>query len=181
MATPTESSFPTLPREVMEAARRPPVILDDQPLSKGEPSKPLLGLPIRRWIPMDVHSVMDYVDALALGSGALMTDDPRARLASAVLFGSGAGVSLMTDYRLSVAKVIPIEAHEAIDHLWGLTAIAAPFVLGYWKTAPKVALVHVATGLGTIIASLFTDYRSYKRRANEDKSIEDAELVEDVR
>jgi hypothetical protein len=39
----------------------------------------------------------------------------------------------MTDYRLSVAKVIPIEAHEVIDHAWGLAAIAAPFVLGYWK------------------------------------------------
>lgn len=166
-----DSPFPTLDPEVMEASRRPPVILDDsaeldtdRKLSKGVPSKPLFGLPIARLIPQDIHSVMDYADAAMAGSGALFANDPRARLASHILAASGAGVSLMTDYRLSVAKVIPIEAHEAIDHLWGLTAIALPFALGYWKTSPKVALCHVMTGIGTIVASLFTDYRGYRGR-----------------
>jgi hypothetical protein len=70
------------------------------------------------------------------------------------------GVSLVTDYRLSVAKVIPIKAHEIIDHVWGLTAISAPFILGYWKTAPRIALMHVIAGASTILASLVTDYRA---------------------
>src|SRR5687768_4106203 len=112
---------------------------DDGPLSKGAPSKPLLGLPIARVIPQDVHSLMDYVDAALAGSGALLADDPRAKLASAILGAAGAGVALSTDYRLSAVKLIPIEAHEAIDHAWGLAAIALPFALGYWKTSPKVA------------------------------------------
>ncbi|HLL23110.1 MAG TPA: hypothetical protein VK427_13310 [Kofleriaceae bacterium] len=164
--------FPTLPDEVREASRRPPVILadedEDTTLSKGIPSKPLLGvLPLARLIPQDIHSVMDYVDALSAGSGALMAKDPRAQFASVFLAASGAGVSLMTDYRLSAAKVIPIEAHEAIDHVWGLTAIALPFVLGYWKTSPRTAITHVVTGLGTIATSLFTDYRSYRGRGKQ--------------
>jgi hypothetical protein len=155
-------------QDVKEAARRRPFVVEDEtdkPLSKGRPSKPLLGvLPLARLIPQDIHSVMDYVDALSAGSGALMTDDPRAKFASIALAASGAGVSLMTDYRLSAAKLIPIETHEAIDHLWGMTAIALPFVLGYWKTEPRVAITHVATGLGTIVASLLTDYRAYRGR-----------------
>jgi hypothetical protein len=167
----SDSMFPTVPPEVMEAARRPPILVEDEterPLSKGRPSKPLLGaLPLARLIPQDIHSVMDYVDALSAGSGALMTDDPRAKLASIMLAASGAGVSLMTDYRLSAAKLIPIETHEAIDHLWGLSAIAMPFVLGYWKTSPRVAMTHVMTGLGTIVASLFTDYRAYRGRGRQ--------------
>jgi hypothetical protein len=155
-------------REAVQAAQKVADVPDvpDVALSKGTPSKPLLGLPLARLIPQDVHSVMDYVDSLAYGSGALISDDPRAQLASVMLAASGAGVSLLTDYRLSAAKVIPIEAHEAIDHIWGLTAIAMPFVLGYWKTSPKVALMHVATGIGTIVSSLFTDYRAYTGRGN---------------
>lgn len=156
--------------ETMEDHRTAPYLLDadeargDRPLSKGVPSKPLLGLPIARLIPQDIHSVMDYVDAAMAGSGALLSDDPGARLASVMLAASGAGVALVTDYRLSAAKLVPIEAHEAIDHIWGMTAIALPFVLGYWKTSPKVAFMHVMTGLGTIATSLFTDYRAYRGR-----------------
>lgn len=132
-------------------------------LSVGMPSQPLFGvLPLARVIPQDIHSVADYVNGLSVGSGAFLSDDPRAKLASVFLAVAGIGVSAITDYRLSLAKIVPIEAHEAIDHIWGISAIAAPFVLGYWKTSPKVALTHVITGASTILASLFTDYRSVR-------------------
>lgn len=137
---------------------------EDRTLSHGAPSKLLLGaLPISRLIPQDIHSVADYADGVATGAGALMTKDPAARIASIALAATVTGVSAITDYRLGVAKIVPIEAHEVADYAWGLAAIAAPFVLGYWKRAPHVALVHVVAGAGTILASLFTDYRSYKR------------------
>ena len=81
-----------------------------------------------------------------------------------ILGSSAIGVSLYTDYRLSVAKVIPIEVHETIDYAWGALAIAAPFVLGYWKTSPTVGLMHVLSGVGTILSSAFTDYRAWRGR-----------------
>lgn len=131
--------------------------------SVGVPSKPLLGrLPLARIVPQDVHSVMDYLDSAGVMAGAVLTSCPKARAASLLIGGAGAGVSSLTDYRLSLAKVIPIEAHEAIDYAFGASAIAAPFVLGYRKTAPLVAALHVAIGAGTILASLFTDYRAYR-------------------
>jgi hypothetical protein len=138
----------------------------DRTLSHGEPAQPLLGfLPIARLIPQDVHSVMDYVDGMTAASGALMADedDEVALIASIALGASAVGVSLMTDYRLSVAKVIPIRVHEAIDYAWGMSCIAAPFALGYWKSSPRTAMTHVMVGAGTILASLFTDYRSYRQ------------------
>ena len=136
----------------------------DSALSQGAPAKPLLGvLPLRRLIPQDVHSVLDYANGAMTGAGAVMTDDPAARVASIVLGASSIGVSAVSDYRLSVAKIIPIEKHEAIDHLWGIAAIAAPFVFGYWKRAPRVAMMHVMAGASTILSSLLTDYRSAKR------------------
>jgi len=132
-------------------------------LSQGTPSRPLLGrLPLARLIPQDVHSVLDYIDAATVLSGALISDCPKAKTASALLGASGIGLSAITDYRLSLAKVVPIEAHEVVDYAFGVSAISAPFLFGYYKTAPITAAMHVATGIGTILASLFTDYRAYR-------------------
>jgi hypothetical protein len=137
----------------------------DRTLSHGEPSRPLFGvLPITRWIPQDVHSILDYADGLTAMSGALTADDDDVAFWASLAFGAGAiGVAAMTDYRLSLAKVIPIRTHEAIDYAWGMSCIAAPFALGYWKSSPRTAITHVMVGAGTIIASLFTDYRSYRQ------------------
>lgn len=136
----------------------------DRTLRHGEPARPLLRfLPIKRWIPQDVHSILDYTDGLTAASGAFMADDDDnvAKVASIALGASAIGVSAMTDYRLSAAKLIPIRVHETIDYVWGASAIAAPFVLGYWKTSPRTAFAHIFAGASTILASLFTDYRSY--------------------
>jgi hypothetical protein len=134
-------------------------------LSVGAPSKPVLGLPLARLIPQDMHSMMDYANGLAAASTTFATDDKAAQLASIVLATTIIGASAITDYRLSVAKLLPIEAHEVADYVWGATAIAAPFMLGYWKSSPKVAIAHVAAGIGTIISSLVTDYRAYSQRS----------------
>ncbi|HYP74671.1 MAG TPA: hypothetical protein VER12_01875 [Polyangiaceae bacterium] len=132
-------------------------------LSHGRPSRPLFGaLPLARLIPQDVHSVLDYVDAATVFSGAMLSNCPKARTASVLIGGSGAGLSAISDYRLSLAKVIPIETHEVIDYAFGVAAIGAPFVFGYYKTAPLTAMMHVATGVGTVLTSLFTDYRAYR-------------------
>jgi hypothetical protein len=134
-------------------------------LSKGQQAPKLFGvLPIARLVPQDIHSVMDYVDGLTVAAGMLLDDNAAACTASIALGASAVATALMTDYRLSAMKLIPIRTHEVIDHVWGLSCIAAPFLLGYWKKAPRVAMTHVMTGAMNIVLSLFTDYRAYKRR-----------------
>jgi hypothetical protein len=132
-------------------------------LSVGLPSRPLLGrFPLARIVPQDVHSVMDYLDGGGVMLGAFVSDCPRARAASWVIGASGLMASAVTDYRLSLAKLVPIETHEAIDYAFGVSAISAPFLFGYRKTAPLVAATHIAIGIGAILASLFTDYRAFR-------------------
>jgi len=127
------------------------------------PSKPLLGvLPVKRIIPQDVHSVMDYVSAGAYALSALFARTPSAKLVGSALGAGVLGTSLATDVRLSVVKVIPIEMHEALDHTTGLSAVIAPFALGYIRKDPIASVLQIATGLTTIVASLFTDYRAEK-------------------
>ena len=125
------------------------------------PSRPLLRvLPLARVVPQNVHSMMDYAVAVATASTVLFGRSVTARLVGAALGASGLSVAAMTDCELSVAKRIPIEAHEIIDHGWSLLAITAPFALGYWKRAPLVSAVQIACGVVTIATSLFTDYRA---------------------
>lgn len=159
---------------------------DDRTLSHGEPAPPLLKiLPIKRWIPQDVHSIMDYAGGLATATGYFLPENERddaACWASLALGASVVGTSLMTDYRLSLVKLLPIRAHETADYLWGASACALPFVLGYWKSSPRVAFTHIAVGASTILASLFTDYRSYKaerqarRQARRDRKRSQADI-----
>ncbi len=123
-------------------------------------SRPLFGaLPLRRWIPQDVHSLLDYKGGTASALAGLLSGDPVARSAGLALGGSVIGLSLVTDYRLSLTKLVPIEAHEIGDYVYGVAAIAAPFVLGYARRSPVAAAIHVLVGLSTIVASLVTDYR----------------------
>ncbi|HVH46759.1 MAG TPA: hypothetical protein VM925_30665 [Labilithrix sp.] len=125
------------------------------------PAKPVLGvLPLARVIPQDVHSVMDYLVTAAYLVSAGLAKTPRARAAGIFLAANVGTVSMLTDYRLSLAKVIPIEVHEVLDHVSGSGAVAAPFVLGYRKRDPIASAIQIATGIGTILASLFTDYRA---------------------
>jgi hypothetical protein len=139
--------------------------IEARTLSKGTPAPKLFGvLPVARLIPQDIHSVMDYVDGLTVASGYFFEDGAAACMASLALGGSAVATALMTDYRLSAVKLIPIRTHEVIDYAWGAACIAAPFVFGYWKKSPRVAMTHVMTGAMNIVVSLITDYRSYKAR-----------------
>ncbi len=143
---------PSLQRTVRRSLARGP--------EAGVPARPLFGvLPIKRFVPQDIHSLLDYANAFTVAGVALGATGP-ACIAGLALGLSGAGVSACTDYRLSLRKTIPIEVHESIDYLWGIAAIAAPFVCGYARRSPLSAIVHIAVGVSTIIGSLFTDYRA---------------------
>jgi hypothetical protein len=115
---------------------------------------------VKRVIPQDVHSVMDYGSSLTVAAGGLFACSTEGRAASAALGASGIATSAISDYRLSLRKVIPIEAHEVIDYLWGASVIAAPFVLGYSRKDRITTAMHVVTGAMTIATALFTDYRA---------------------
>lgn len=171
----TPSSTPNVSFRALAEEQMPPFVsmhpepkvdraAQDRPMSVGAPSAPVLGLPLVRWIPQDCHSYMDYLNAFATGAAAFTTDDKTAQIAGITLASLGIGLSAVTDYRVSVAKLVPIEAHEVVDYVWGAAAIAAPFALGYWKSSPKVAITHVVAGVGSIVSALLTDYRSYSKR-----------------
>jgi hypothetical protein len=130
--------------------------------SAGRPAAPMLGLPIARVIPQDVHTVMDYVGAATCAVAAALGDGLAATITNAALATSSTTVTMLTDVRLSPMRVIPVEAHEVIDYVWGAAAIATPFLFGYVKKSPLAAAMQITAGASIILGSLFTDYRAYR-------------------
>jgi hypothetical protein len=158
-----ETMTPRQPVPVPTPVRESRKGIFDRSAAAGIPAQPLLGrLPLRRLIPQDVHSLLDYQGALTVAGVGLLSGSNAARTAGLALGGMNLATSLLTDYRLSVKKLVPIEVHEAIDHVWGLSVIAAPFVFGYARRNRLATLVQVLVGASTILASLYTDYRSQR-------------------
>jgi hypothetical protein len=146
----------------LEAAGRRVCFALERP-GEPVPSKALLGvLPVKRIVPQDAHTVIDWLASAACGASAIVARTSTARVAGATLAMAGTGTSMVTDYRLSPVRILPIEVHESIDYAWGASVALAPFVLGYAKRDPIATIIQVAAGIGTILVSLFTDYRAVK-------------------
>jgi hypothetical protein len=127
------------------------------------PSRPLLGvLPLRRLIPQDLHSVLDYGAALTSIASAFVFRSRKARAVQAGLGSIVAGYSLLTDYRMSLSKLIPIEAHERLDYAVSLASLAAPFALGYAKKDRAATWFAAGSGLGGLVIAMLTDFRAAK-------------------
>ncbi len=127
------------------------------------PSRKLFGLlPVARVIPQDVHSVLDYVGAASAITAATLAEETSATLTGIVVGSTALTSSALADYRLSVAKVLPIEAHEVLDYVSGLTLVIAPFAFGYWKKDRVASLINVISGASLLLTSMFTDYRAQK-------------------
>ena len=103
-----------------------------------------------RPIDATLHGVVDYQ------AGALLTtvfpklvgiEGTRAagqiRMAGAI----HAGYSMLTDYPLGIIKVIPYQAHLAIDAIGAVALAATPFVTGQWRKGRSQWLPHVALAL----------------------------------
>jgi hypothetical protein len=67
-------------------------------------------------------------------------------------------LSLLTNHEFSIAKIIPMRAHLAIDSVASIMLAASPFLFGFSDDPANVWLPHVVFGLGYLIISLLTEH-----------------------
>lgn len=113
-----------------------------------------------RPIDSTLHGVTDYTAGTTLmtvfprWAGIEGTESARQiRRAGAI----HAGYSLLTDYPLGVVKVIPYQAHLALDAVGALALAATPFVTGQYKKGEKHWVPHVALCLFELGSLLLSD------------------------
>lgn len=109
-----------------------------------------------QFIPTRIHGMLDY------GAGLLLIVAPwlfgfadgGAETWIPVILGiSTIGYSLLTDYELGIARVIPMATHLMLDIASGLVLAVSPWVFGF---ADDVWVPHVILGLLEIGAGLMT-------------------------
>ena len=107
-----------------------------------------------------LHGVVDYTSATFLLTafprlaGIDGTRSARQIRASAAIH---AGYSTITDYPLGIVKLLPFQAHFALDALGALALAATPFVTGQFKRGRRQWMPHVALALFELSSLAITD------------------------
>lgn len=105
-------------------------------------------------IPLRVHNVLDYVIAAVLVVCPFVfgfSDVEAARNIFLVLGFGLAAYSLITNYRYSLAKIIPLGLHMAFDVTAGIILMLAPAIFGYRNLiGGGVYGLHFVLGFGAI-------------------------------
>src|SRR4051812_14003273 len=68
-----------------------------------------------------------------------------------------AGYSTLTDYPLGAVKLIPFQAHLAMDAVGAVALAATPFLTGQWKKGVRQWLPHVGLALFELASLVITD------------------------
>jgi len=66
-------------------------------------------------------------------------------------------VGAMPELQETDMRIVPTRLHGAVDYLWGLALLAAPWLLGF-ADVPAATWIAVLFGAGAILYSLLTDY-----------------------
>jgi hypothetical protein len=110
-------------------------------------------------VPVMVHGIIDYVVGVILLIAPFILGFSNETVPTVISMVIGALViivSLLTDYPLSAAKLIPVRIHSAADYLVGILLIILPLILYIGVTTALV--LHLVLGIAAIVVSLITNY-----------------------
>ncbi len=121
-----------------------------------------------RVIPTTAHGVIDYTTAFTLLVAPKLWRLDEVPPSAATFYASGGGLtatSLITDYELSVANVVPMRVHLALDIVSGAALAAAPFILGFRESGPRYWIPHVAVGASEVLTAAMTKPERISKRS----------------
>lgn len=111
-------------------------------------------------IPTKVHAIFDYLNGIALIAVPYLISDTRG-IEMTIPMVLGVIVllqSLITNYELSVADILPVQAHLGLDATAGGFLAISPFLFGFEDI---VLWPHLLIGLGEIAGAILTE--KYRR------------------
>jgi hypothetical protein len=112
-----------------------------------------------RFLSTRVHGMIDYATGALLIIAPWLfgfADGSAAQWVPMVLGASILVMSLITDYELSLTRIIPMGAHLAVDGLGGALLAASPWLFGF---ADRTYWPHLIIGIAEIGVSLVTRTR----------------------
>jgi hypothetical protein len=110
-----------------------------------------------------VHGMLDYGTAVTVAAlPAVMDVPPAARNLFEGLATSYTGLSSVTDYPLSLKRLVPFKAHGAVELAIGMLLPAMPWLLGFSENRTARNMCFALTGL-TLVVSALTDWDQENR------------------
>ncbi|MHC2017773.1 SPW repeat domain-containing protein [Methylobacterium sp. CM6247] len=109
-----------------------------------------------RIIPTYLHGILDYAMGVLLIVAPYIlgfADGTAAQYVPQALGLATLLMSLMTDYELSITKVIPMSVHLGVDIASGLLLAISPWLFGF---ADRVSWPHLILGIAEVGAALMT-------------------------
>jgi hypothetical protein len=107
-----------------------------------------------------LHGVVDYqAGALLMTVLPTLTGIEGTRAARQIRTAGAihAGYSTITDYPLGVVKVLPFQAHLALDAFGAVALAATPFLTGQWRHGRRHWATHVGLALFELASLAMTD------------------------
>jgi hypothetical protein len=115
---------------------------------------------MRRPITVRMHAMLDYPLAVVLIATPWIfgfSDVGGAAVALPIIVGALAlGQSLITDWELSAAKIVPLRMHLTLDALAGVVLGISPILFGFSDEGTNAWLPPVVAGIGMLNAGLMT-------------------------
>lgn len=114
-------------------------------------------MPSIRFIPLNLHGILDYAVAATLIAAPFVLDfamvSPFAHWFSIVAGAGLVAYSLLTDYSLSARAVISFRIHLALDFIAGAAFVVAPFAAGFDGAVRWFYLVVGAAVMAVVLTS----------------------------
>jgi hypothetical protein len=107
------------------------------------------------------HGVLDYgtIALFALAPSIFHFSGPYAT-ACYILAGGYLLITLLTDFPMGVARVIPFPMHGGLELVSGLALLAVPFILGFHDDNPEARNFFMGMGILFLGSWLLTDWRA---------------------
>ena len=113
-----------------------------------------------RFLPTRVHGFLDYIVGVALIAAPWIFQFSEYRAATVVPIVLGIGLilySVLTDYELGLARVLPMAMHNLFDIVAGIFLAASPWIFGFADESANVWVPHVIVGIAVIVLGLVTE------------------------
>lgn len=112
-----------------------------------------------KFIPATFHGFLDYAVAFTLIAGPFVLGFTGIAQLLAIAGGAGLFIySLITDYSVSVQKMLPFKVHLIFDFVAALVLIAAPFIFGADGGFTEIAkYFYIVIGAAVVVVVLVTN------------------------
>lgn len=123
---------------------------------------------MRTLVSTRLHGALDYVVGAALIAAPWIFQFSEHTAATVVPIVLGALIiaqSLVTDYELSLARLLPMPAHLGVDVIGGAFLAASPWIFGFADETANVWVPHLVVGIVAVLLASVTDPRSRVRHA----------------